>query len=68
MRALHVQARNVFTADEFRKQYGEISPQTFYKEIAAGRLKTFKVGRRRYVSREAAEQWRREREREAAGG
>lgn len=35
-----------------------ISRFTVYKEINSGRLKTFKVGRRRLISTVAAEKWR----------
>lgn len=36
-----------------------------FEEIASGRLRTYKVGRRRYVSEEADLQWARDREAES---
>ena len=42
----------------FCRAYG-ISRSFAYLEIKAGRLKTFKAGRRTLISREAAEAWRR---------
>lgn len=45
----------------------DISRSTFYKLDSAGKApRTFRVGRRRLVSDEAAIEWRRERERETA--
>ena len=38
-----------------------------YQEIKTGRLRTFKVGKRRLISFEAAAEWRRKREEETAG-
>ena len=37
----------------------DIGRTTVYKEIAAGRLRTMKVGARRLISREAGRDWRR---------
>lgn len=37
----------------------KISRAQVYKEINAGRLRIFKVGRRTLISREAADAWRR---------
>ena len=45
----------------------DISPQTGYRLLAQGKLRTFKVGRKRLVSREAAEEFRRTLEAEAEG-
>lgn len=42
-----------------------IGRSMLYKEIAAGRLKTFTVGTRRLISRSALEAWVKEREAEA---
>lgn len=42
-----------------------ISVPTFYKEVNAGRLRTFKVGRKRLVSAAAEREWIADREREA---
>ncbi len=45
-----------------------VSRQTVYREIAKGRLKSYKVGRRRLISRQAGEEWQRRLEAEAEGG
>ncbi|ODS96542.1 MAG: hypothetical protein ABS56_12735 [Lautropia sp. SCN 69-89] len=37
-----------------------------FEEIQSGRLRTYKVGRRRYISAEADTQWQRDREAESA--
>lgn len=37
-----------------------------FEEISSGRLRTYKVGRRRYISAEADAQWQRDREAESA--
>jgi excisionase family DNA binding protein len=51
---------------EFCHQHG-ISRGTFYKLLAEGRgPKAVKIGRRTLISSEAAEEWRRRMEREAA--
>ena len=51
---------------EFCHQHG-ISRGTFYKLLGEGRApKAIKVGRRTLISAEAAEEWRRRMEREAA--
>lgn len=42
----------------------KLSRQVVYNEINAGRLKTYKVGRRRFASAEAVRAWIRQRERE----
>ena len=36
-----------------------------YEEIGSGRLATYKVGRRRYISAHAAEEWQKKLENEA---
>jgi excisionase family DNA binding protein len=40
---------------------------TVYAELRAGRLRSFKVGRRRLISRRALDDWVRAREQEAEG-
>ena len=51
---------------EFCHQHG-ISRGTFYKLLGEGRgPKAIKIGRRTLISREAAEEWRRRMEQEAA--
>lgn len=44
-----------------------LSRQTIYREISSGRLRTFKVGRRRKATREAEAEWIQRLEDEAAG-
>ncbi|GMR20196.1 MAG: hypothetical protein BMS9Abin36_0791 [Gammaproteobacteria bacterium] len=44
----------------------KVSRNTVYEEIKAERLKTFRVGRRRFVSAEALNGWIKSREAEAA--
>lgn len=41
-----------------------ISHPTGYREIHAGRLRTFKIGRRRYITDEALDEYIKQRERE----
>lgn len=48
----------------FCERYG-ISAPTFYNEVRLGRLRTFKVGRRRLVSAQAEHDWIAQREAEA---
>jgi precorrin-6B methylase 2 len=50
---------------EFCSAYG-ISRTTAYLEMSAERLRTFSVGRRRLISAEAAEAWRKLREEETS--
>lgn len=50
-----------FAIDGFGNAYDICRSQVF-KEIQTGRLKSFKVGRRRLISYEAAESWQRARE------
>jgi len=44
----------------------DVSRPTIYKEIQAGRLQTFTIGRRRLVSPEALENYVKQREKVAA--
>ena len=53
------------TVEEFLAD-NRISRATFYVEVNAGRLRTFKVGARRLVTREAATEWRRRLEQDTA--
>ena len=43
-----------------------ISAPTFYKEMAAGKIKTFKIGRSRKISEAAEAEWIEQGEAEAA--
>jgi excisionase family DNA binding protein len=45
-----------FSISEFCRQYG-IGRTNAYQEIAAGRLRAVKVGRRTLITQEAAEAW-----------
>lgn len=54
-----------YSIPEFQELTGIGSRTGVYAEIHANRLKTIKVGRRRLIPREAAEQWLECRVREA---
>ena len=45
------------TVDEFCYD-NNVGRTTAYKEIAAGRLRTMKIGAKRLISREAGQDWR----------
>ena len=55
------------TIAQFIDHYG-VSRNTVYEEIKSGRLASYQVGRRRYISARAADEWQRRLEVEAAGG
>lgn len=61
-------SRQSYTIDEFRARHGGLSRDTIYKEIAAGRLRTFKVGRRRLISKQGEAEWQERLEAAARGG
>jgi len=50
--------KQAYSIEEFAKDHS-ISRSQVYAEIKAGRLVPMKVGRRKLISREAAEKWRR---------
>jgi excisionase family DNA binding protein len=52
-----------YSIDELMRAL-KLSRQVVYDEINAGRLKTYKVGRRRFASAEALRAWVRQRETE----
>lgn len=52
-----------FTIPEFICHF-KIGRTSAYEEIASGRLATYKVGRRRYISAHAAAEWQRKLEAE----
>ena len=54
-----------FTIPQFIDTF-KVGRTSAYEEIAAGRLSTYKVGRRRYVSAHAAADWQRKLEAEAS--
>lgn len=45
-----------YSAEQFASAYG-VGRTNVFEEIAAGRLKTYRVGRRRYISARAAQEW-----------
>ncbi len=55
----------VYTIEEFKKTYKLGHTKTF-EEISSGRLQTYNVGRRRYISGRAAEAWQRSYEEQAS--
>jgi excisionase family DNA binding protein len=52
----HSEAAPVHSVEDFIKTSG-LSRATVYKEINEGRLRTFKVGRRRLISEQARRDW-----------
>lgn len=54
------------TVPEFIFRF-KVGRTTVYEEIGSGRLSTYKVGRRRYISLKAAEEWQSRAEREQTG-
>ena len=60
---MHQQA---FTIPEFIGHF-KIGRTSAYEEIGSGRLATYKVGRRRYISARAAADWQRKLEAETSG-
>jgi len=53
------------TVSDFCERH-KLCRATAYKEIASGRLRTFKVGRRRLISDDAERDWQRTNELEGA--
>jgi hypothetical protein len=54
-----------FTIEQFIGAF-KVGRTKAYEEIASGRLSTYKVGRRRYISAHAAAEWQRRMEQETA--
>lgn len=52
-----------YTVPDFIRIF-KVGRTTLYEEIASGRLSTYKVGRRRYISAHAAEAWQKRLEEE----
>lgn len=48
-----------YTLDQFTRAF-KVGRTKAYEEIAAGRLQTYKVGARTYVSTRAAQDWQRQ--------
>lgn len=55
----------VLTIEEFEKTF-KLGHSKTYQEINSGRLQTYNVGRRRYISGRAAEAWQRSYEDESS--
>lgn len=63
MKGLNVTPQ-AFTIPEYIGYY-KVGRTKLYEEIASGRLSTYKVGRRRYISAHAADEWQKKLEKEA---
>ena len=57
----------VYTVDEAREQLGGMSRAVFYEELKKDRLRSYTVGRRRYISDDALNAYVRARESECDG-
>lgn len=57
--------QQAFTIPEFIGTF-KVGRTTTYEEIGTGRLATYKVGRRRYISAHAAAEWQRRLEAETS--
>lgn len=57
--------QSAFTIPEFIGHF-KVGRTSTYEEIASGRLSTYKVGRRRYISAHAAAAWQQKLEAESA--
>ena len=55
-----------YTVQEFLLEF-KVGRTTAYEEIGSGRLATYKVGRRRYISAHAATEWQKRLEAETSG-
>lgn len=56
-----------FTIEQFVDSFN-LGRTKVYEEIASGRLATYQVGRRRFISAQAAATWQRQREEESREG
>jgi excisionase family DNA binding protein len=61
----YIESLRALSIEQFASLYG-IGRTRAFEEISSGRLQTYRVGRRRYISLAAADKWQREREAEAA--
>ena len=59
--------QQAFTIPEFLGHF-KVGRTTAYQEIGSGRLPTYKLGRRRYISAHAAVAWQKRLEAETSGG
>ena len=57
--------QQAFTIPEFIGRF-KVGRTSAYEEIGSGRLATYKVGRRRYISAHAAAEWQRKLETETS--
>lgn len=57
--------QQTYTIRQFIDSY-KVGRTITYEEIASGRLATYKVGRRRYISAHAAQEWQRRLEAETS--
>ena len=57
--------QQAFTVPQFIGAYG-VSRNTVYEEIGRGRLASYQLGRRRYISAHAAAEWQKRLEAETA--
>lgn len=58
--------QQAFTIPEFLGHF-KVGRTTAYQEIGSGRLPTYKLGRRRYISAHAATEWQKRLEAETSG-
>jgi excisionase family DNA binding protein len=56
-----------YTVNEFISTH-KVSRTKVYEEIKAGHLATYNVGRRRFISAHAADQWQRNLEKQSQAG
>lgn len=59
------QQRPAYSIAQFADAFG-VCRTTVYEEINSGRLASYQLGRRRFISARAAEEWQRRLEAEAA--
>jgi len=57
--------KQTYTINQFIDSF-KVGRTNTYQEISSGRLATYKVGRRRYISGRAAEDWQRRLEAETS--
>lgn len=60
----YIESLRALSIEQFASLYG-VGRTRVFEEIAAGRLVTYTVGRRRYISLAAADKWQRDREAES---
>lgn len=60
----YIESLRAFSIEQFGAVYG-VGRTRIFEEIKSGRLATYTVGRRRYISVAAADAWQRDREAES---